>query len=185
MEEVSNESNILPINIISEKIYFVRGENVMLDKDLAILFEVKTIRLREQVKRNIEKFPLHFLFQLTNNEIEMMVSQNAIPSRQHLGGALPYVFTEYGVLQLANVLRSKTATKMSIRIIEVFIKMRELLSTHKEILYKIEQLEQKGVESDKNFTAIFEYLKQLEKLRNDEIEFKKRPRVGYRSSKSL
>lgn len=75
----------------------------MLDRDLAELFEVKSIRLREQVKRNAEKFPVHFMFQLTNEEVEVMVSQNAIPSRQHLGGSLPYVFTEHGVLQLANV----------------------------------------------------------------------------------
>jgi hypothetical protein len=75
----------------------------MLDRDLAELFDVKAIRLREQVRRNTEKFPVHFMFQLTLEEVEIMVSQNAIPSKQHLGGYLPLVFTEHGVLQLANV----------------------------------------------------------------------------------
>jgi len=89
----------------------------MLDRDLAELFDVKAIRLREQVKRNIEKFPLHFMFQLTNEEVDNMVSHFAIPSKQHLGGTLPYVFTEHGVLQLANVLKSQRATQMSIKII--------------------------------------------------------------------
>jgi hypothetical protein len=97
---------MLPDEVITSKIYLVRKEKIMLDRDLAELFDVKAIRLREQVKRNLEKFPQHFIFQLTDKEVDSMVSQNAIPSKQHLGGALPYVFTEHGVLQLANVLKS-------------------------------------------------------------------------------
>lgn len=80
----------------------------MLDKDLAALYGVKPIRLREQVKRNINRFPDRFMFQLTENEVTFMVSQNAIPSKQHLGGTLPYAFTEHGVLMLANVLKKAT-----------------------------------------------------------------------------
>lgn len=143
MEQKKNISIILPNDVITSKIYLIRGEKLMLDRDLAMLFDVKPIRLREQVKRNIEKFPVHFMFRLTTQEVETMVSQNAIPSKQHLGGALPFVFTEYSVLQLANVLKSYRATQVSIKIIEVFIKMRELLSTHKEILQKLDQLEKK------------------------------------------
>jgi hypothetical protein len=90
-----NDNIMLPDEVITSKIYLIRGEKVMLDRDLAELFDVKSIRLREQMKRNIEKFPSHFPFQLTNEEVEIMVSQNAIPSRQHLGGSLPYVFTEH------------------------------------------------------------------------------------------
>ena len=100
----------------------------MLDRDLAELFNAKAIRLREQVKRNKEKFPLHFMFQLSEEEVEIMVSQNTIPSKQHLGGSLPYAFSEYGVLQLANVLKSARATQVSIKVIEVFVKMREMLT---------------------------------------------------------
>jgi hypothetical protein len=81
---------------ISSKILTLRGQQVMLDRDLAGLYGVKSIRLREQVKRNNERFPDDFMFQLTDNEVELMVSQNAIPSKQHLDGALPYAFTEEG-----------------------------------------------------------------------------------------
>ncbi len=86
----------------------------MLDRDLAALYGVKAIRLREQVKRNLSKFPSHFMFQLTEQEVEIMVSQNAIPSKQNLGGTLPYAFTEHGVLMLANVLKSERAVQVCI-----------------------------------------------------------------------
>jgi hypothetical protein len=99
----------------------------MLDRDLAELYGVKAIRLREQVKRNPGRFPENFTFQLTEKEVENMVSQNAIPSKQHLGGYLPYAFTEHGLLMLANVLKSDQAITMSIRIIEIFVKLREVL----------------------------------------------------------
>jgi hypothetical protein len=87
-----------------------------------------------------EKFPKHFMFQLTEDEANSMVSQNAIPSKQHLGGSLPYVFTEHGVLQLASVLKSERVTQMSIKIIEVFVKMREMLLTHKDLLLEMEEI---------------------------------------------
>jgi len=88
---------ILPDEVIMSKIYFIRNQKVMLDKDLADLYDVKAIRLREQVKRNPERFPENFMFQLTEKEVDIMVSQNATPSRQYLGGHLPFVFTEHGV----------------------------------------------------------------------------------------
>jgi hypothetical protein len=182
MSESAKNIAILDEVVVS-KIYVIRGEKVMLDRDLAVLFDVKAIRLREQVKRNIEKFPLHFMFQLTSEEVEIMVSQNAIPSRKHLGGALPYVFTEHGVLQLANVLKSDRASQVSIKIIEVFIKMRKLLATHKEILQKLERIEKKDLEQDDKIMLIFEYLKQLEKTKQEELEYKNRPRIGFKPSK--
>jgi hypothetical protein len=118
---MSEEINT-PQEVVMSKIYEIRGEKVMLDRDLAELYDVKAIRLREQVKRNIEKFPNHFMFQLTEDEVNSMVSQNAIPSKKHLGGSLPYVFSEHGILQLANVLKGKIATQMSIKIIDVLYK---------------------------------------------------------------
>ena len=121
---------------IMSKIYYIRKQRVMLDKDLAGLYGVQSIRLREQVKRNTGRFPATFMFQLTKEEVEIMLSQNAIPSKKHLGGFLPYAFTEHGILMLANVLRSETAIEVSIRLIEIFVKMRELLSSHKDILLK-------------------------------------------------
>jgi len=100
---------IIPEEFINSKIYVTRDIKVMLDRDLADLFNVKAIRLREQVKRTKEQFPLHFMFQLSEGEVEIMVSQNAIPSKQHFGGFLPYAFSEYGVLQLNNVLKINIA----------------------------------------------------------------------------
>mgnify|MGYP001170011570 CR=1 FL=1 len=91
---------LIPVEIIEKKIYLIRGHKVMLDKDLASLYDVKPIRLREQVKRNMKRFPDDFMFQLNDQEIDSMVSQNAIPSRKHLGGYNPYVFTEQGVAML-------------------------------------------------------------------------------------
>jgi hypothetical protein len=101
-----SENKIESLELIESKIYTIRGMQVMLDKDLAAFYRVKPIRLREQVKRNIKRFPSDFMFQLTNEEADHMVSQNAIPSRKHLGGSLPYVFTEQGVGALSAVLTS-------------------------------------------------------------------------------
>ncbi|NBP71293.1 MAG: ORF6N domain-containing protein [Cytophagia bacterium] len=152
---------LIPEEVVMNKIYLIRNHKVMLDRDLAELYGVKTIRLREQVKRNSERFPDNFMFQLTESEVERMVSQNAIPSRQHLGGYLPYVFTEHGVLMLANVLKSEQAITMSIRIIEIFVKLGEVLLTHKDILLKLEQLEKRAVRQDEDIKLIFKYLREL------------------------
>ena len=179
MIEDKGNQLILPDEAIINKIYLIRGKKVMLDKDLAELYDVKALRLRQQVKRNMERFPENFMFRLTEEETELMVSQNAIPSRQHLGGHLPYVFTEHGVLMLANVLKSEQAIKVSIRIIEIFIKIREMLIMHTDILLKLEKLEQKVVGHDKKILLIFEYLKQLEQSRQQQDDHAKRKRIGF------
>ena len=127
--------------IILNKIYYIRKQKIMLDRDLAELYGVQAIRLREQVKRNLDRFPSNFMFQLTAKEVKAMVSQNAIPSKQQLGGFLPYAFTEHGVLMLASVLKSKQALDVSIRVIEIFVKMREMLSTNKDILLHMQKME--------------------------------------------
>lgn len=176
---------VVPEETIVSKIYLVRRKKIMLDKDLAELYEVKAFRLREQVKRNIDRFPVNFMFRLTEEEIDLMVSQNAIPSKQHLGGHLPYVFTEHGVLMLANVLRSKRAIKMSIRIIEVFVKVRELLLTHKDILLKLEKIEQQLSGHDEKISLIFEYLKQLEQANQQEPVVKERKRIGFKRNSEV
>ncbi len=155
------KSIIIPDEIIISKIYVVRGQKVMLDRDLAELYGVEPRRLREQVKRNKMRFPDNFMFQLTQEEVENMVSQNAIPSKQHLGGYQPYVFTEHGVLMLANILKSESATQMSIYIIEIFVRLREMLVTHKDILLKLEQIEKKITGHDEDIQMIFSALKQL------------------------
>ncbi|SDZ85202.1 ORF6N domain-containing protein [Pedobacter hartonius] len=123
----------IPDEILLNRIYLIREQKVMLDKGLADLYDVKAIRLREQVKRNPDRFPANFMFQLTFEEALNMVSQNAIPSKQQLGGTLPYAITEHGILMLSNVLRSEGAIAMSICIIELFVKLREMMVLHKNV----------------------------------------------------
>jgi hypothetical protein len=171
---------MIPDEVIIGKIYLIRGMKVMLDRDLAELYDVKAIRLREQVKRNSGRFPENFMFQLTEKEVDTMVSQNAIPSKKHLGGYLPYAFTEHGVLMLANVLKSDRAIKASIRIIEIFVRLREMLQTHKEILEKLAEMERKYTDHDDKIMLIFEYLKQLEQTKQKELEQKNRPKIGFK-----
>ncbi|MCB0395387.1 MAG: ORF6N domain-containing protein [Flavobacteriales bacterium] len=175
MTESSQNSLQVPDEVLMNKIYLIRGEKVMLDRDLAVLFGVKPIRLREQVKRNKGKFPGHFMFRLNDDEVGKLVSQNAIPSVKHLGGTLPYVFTEYGLLQLANILRSERATLMSIRIIEVFVAMRKMLHTHQNLLLKMEQLEKRLTDQDGKVKLLFDYLRQFIKEREEP-----RTRVGFK-----
>ena len=158
-----------------KKIHFIRNQKVMLDKDLAELYGVIPRRLREQVKRNRARFPPHFMFQLTENEADSMVSQNATPSRKQFGGSLPYAFTEHGVLMLANVLTNKTAIAVSLRLVELFVRMREILSANKEVLLKLDQLEKKIKGYDDDIQMIFRALKQL--LNSPA---KSRTRIGYR-----
>jgi hypothetical protein len=175
MAMAKTKTSTITDNVVMSKIYHVRGHRIMLDRDLANLYGVKAIRLREQVKRNPGRFPDNFMFQLSKNEVEAMVSQNAIPSKKHLGGTLPYAFTEHGVLMLANVLRSESAIKMSIRIIELFVKLREAMLMHKDILLKIERLEKTEIQQNGDIKVIFKYLKEL--LTQKE---KPMPRIGFR-----
>jgi hypothetical protein len=174
--------SVIPDEVIASKIYLIRGQKVMLDKDLAELYETETRTLIQAVKRNIDIFPEHFMFQLTNQEFTILRSQTVISS---WGGQryLPYVFTEHGVLQLASVLKSTRARKMSVRIIEVFVKMREMLATHKEFLHKLEQIEKKDIEQDQKIMLIFEYLKQLEKTKQEDLELKPRKKIGFKRRK--
>ena len=178
---VKKESvSVVPDEIVMNKIYIIRNHKVMLDRDLAELYGVKSIRLREKVKRNITKFPEHFMFQLTEIEVEIMVSQNAIPSKSHLGGTLPFVFTEHGILMLANVLKSDRAVLVSIRIIELFVKLREMLLANTELKYEIEKIKRKLDNQDKNMEIVFRYLDELlDKKENP----KPRVKIGYKLPK--
>lgn len=133
----------------------------MLDSDLAKLYGIETRRLKEQVNRNKNRFPAHYMFELTKEEYESLRSQNAILKQGGHSKYLPYVFTEHGVLMLANVLKSERAIEMSIKIIDVFVKLREMLLTNKDILLKLEQLERKVINHDEHIKLIFEAVKKL------------------------
>jgi len=167
-----SEISLIPEETIEGKILLIRGKKVILDRDLALLYGVKTIRLREQVKRNSERFPEDFTFQLTKGEANMLVSQNAIPSKRSLGGYLPYVFTEHGTLMAANVIKSSIAIQASITIVRTFTKLREMILTHKDLQKKIVAMEGKY---DKQFKVVFDALRSL-------IEPPEKPkkRIGYR-----
>lgn len=133
----------------------------MLDRDLAALYGVKPIALRQQVKRNKDRFPKDFMFQLTAAEAESLLSQSVIPSRRSLGGFTPYAFTEQGVAMLSSVLRSKRAVIVNIQIMRAFVKLREMLATHRELARKLAQLEKRIEGHDEEITAIFEAIRQL------------------------
>lgn len=169
---------IIPNELIENKIYLIRNVKVMLDRDLAILFDVKPYRLREQISRNPDKFPKHFMFRLNEVETEIMVSQNAIPSKQALGGSLPYVFTEHGILQLSNVVKSEKATQMSIKIIEIFVNMREYLSNNLSSKIDIEEIKRRLDNNDKNVELLFSYLDEMMEKQDKKVE---RNKIGYKN----
>ena len=132
--------DIIPPEAVINKIYVFRDVKVMLDRDLAELYGVETRRLNEQVKRNINRFPLDFMFQLDKKEFENLISQNATSNQ---GGVrkLPYVFTEQGVSMLSSVLNSERAINVNIQIMRTFTKLRQMLSSHEDLRKKIESME--------------------------------------------
>lgn len=151
-------SDLIPQEVIESRILLFRGKKVMLDKDLATLYRVRPIALRQQIKRNKNRFPEDFMFQLTDQEVEILVSQNVIPSKRNLGGYLPYAFTEQGVAMLSSVLNSERAIQVNIQIMRTFTKLKEIIMTHKDLQKKIEDMERKY---DQQFKVVFDAIKQL------------------------
>ena len=152
----------------------------MIDSDLAELYGVTTKRLNEQVKRNIKRFPEDFMFQLTEQEKQEVVAICDHLERLKFSPNLPYAFTEHGAVMLASVLNSDRAIIVNIQIVRVFSRMRLLLETHTEILRKLEQLQNKDVEQDRQILLIFEYLKQLEQTKQQEPAQNLRKRIGFK-----
>lgn len=172
---------IIPDEVLISKIYQIRGQKVMLDSDLAELYGVETKRLKEQVKRNIERFPQKYMFELTEEEFAVLRSQNAT-SKDGRGGAryLPMVFTEHGVLQLSNVLKSTRAIEVSFKIIDVFVKLREMLSGNTALQLEIEYIKKRLNNQDKNMEIVFQYLDEL--LEKKEEPQPERKIIGYKIS---
>jgi phage regulator Rha-like protein len=165
---------ILQDEIIISKIYNIRGLKVMMDKDLAEMYGVETKQLKRQVKRNIDRFPEEFMFELTSNEFENMRSQNGTTS---WGGSryLPFAFTEHGVLMLSSVLNSPTAIQVNIKIIKVFTKLREIFIDNKDVLLKLEKLDKKIMNigfdvkmHDGEIESIFSLIDEWRKEREEE-----------------
>ena len=146
---------------IEKKIYFFRETKVMLDRDLAELYDVETRVLIQAVKRNIERFPEEFMFRLTKDEMKSLRSQNVILKRGQHYKYLPYVFTEQGVAMLSSVLKSKKAIQINIAIMKIFIQLREASYSHKELLVKINLLEKRFNKHDEDIKSIFAAIKHL------------------------
>jgi hypothetical protein len=149
---------LTPDELVDRHIYVIRNQRVMLDRDLAGLYLVKAIALRQQVKRNMDRFPKDFLFQLHVREIEHLVSQNVIADERSLGGSKPYAFTEQGVAMLSSVLTSKRALQVNIAIMRAFVRMREMLIDHQDPLRKIQDMELKY---DDQFHEVFDAIRAL------------------------
>ncbi len=170
-------SNLVPIERIENKIYLIRGQKVMLDSDLAALYQVPTSRLNEQVKRNLDRFPGDFMFRLTEKEFYALMSQNAISKR---GGRrkMPYVFAEQGVAMLSSVLKSKRAVQVNIAMMRAFVKLRKILATHKDLAQKLSKLEDKFEKRFKKNEAqiqlVFDAIRKLIEVKN-----KPKKKIGF------
>lgn len=155
----------MPEETVVRRIHLIRGQKVMLDSNLADLYQVPTFRLNEAVKRNIGRFPEDFMFQLTKEEVAGLRSQFAMSNKEKTkrGGrrTLPYAFTEHGVAMLSSVLNSDRAVQMNILIVRAFVKLREAMATHQELAHKIDALERKYQDHDSEIQAIFGAIKEL------------------------
>jgi hypothetical protein len=171
-----SDQSLLSEETISNKIYFIRNQKVMLDSDLALLYGVETKRLNEQVKRNETRFPLDFMFQLTGTEFHNLKSQVATSS---WGGTrkLPFAFTEHGVLMLSSVLKSDKAIQTNIQIMRIFTKVRQMLLDTTEMKIDILQIQKKLENHDKNIELVFSYLDELTEKKENE---NKRVKIGYK-----
>ena len=169
-------NSFVPVELIEKKIYLIRGHKVMLDSDLAELYKVETRTLIQAVKRNINRFPSDFMFQLDYQEVASLRSQIVI-SKTGRGGRRyqPYVFTEQGVAMLSSVLNSERAIEVNIAIMRAFVKLREMLSTNKELAHKLAQLERKIEKHDDEIKLIFDAIRQLMTPTEP-----KRKKIGFR-----
>ena len=169
----------IPQEVILSKIYEIRGEKVMLDRDLAELYGVETKYLKRQVKRNLQRFPDDFMFELSEQEFKDWRSQFVTSNKDKMGlRYAPYAFTEDGVAQLSTVLNSSRAINVNLQIIRLFSKMRKMLLTHKDLLLKLEEMEKKISGQDMKIGQIFNYLKQFIK----EQETPREP-IGFKPKK--
>ena len=153
--------SLLPLELIERRIYIIRSQKVMLSTQLAELYNVEVRVLVQAVKRNIDRFPSDFMFQLSKGEFENLKSQIVISSWGGARRSRPYAFTEQGVAMLSSILNSKKAIKVNIQIMRAFVKLREILSTHKELAQKLKELELKIDSHDQQIQAIFDVINQL------------------------
>jgi len=177
VERIKKEDALI-IKDVGSLIITLRNQKVIIDRDLAEIYGVETRRLNEQVKRNPDRFPEDFMFQLTKEEADFWVrsrSQFAILKRGTNVKYLPYAFTEYGAIMAANVLNSRQAVRMSVFVVRAFVKLREMLTTHKELAHKLAELERKLQNHDESIRSLVVAIRQL----MTSPEPKRRP-IGFR-----
>ena len=172
----------IPEAIVASKIITIRDEKVILDVHLAELYGVETRTLKQAVRRNRDRFPADFMYELNDTEADAVVSQNVIPSKRNLGGAVPYAFTENGVAMLSGILNSKKAIEVNIAIMRAFTLLRKMLFLPKDIIKEIEQIKMQIKEYDNHFLLIFEYLKQFEEAKQKELQLQTRRKIGFSRS---
>lgn len=174
---------ITPVEALVNKIFVIRGQKVMLDRDLAELYGVETFRLNEQVKRNILRFPEDFMFQLNREEFRNLISQIAISS---WGGTrkLPYAFTEQGVAMLSGIINSPKAIEMNIAIMRAFVAMRKLALTNKMVAEKLLKIEEKLGSHDAQLNEIYTAIENLLDKKAEEKKWDERERIGFKTGKN-
>ncbi len=180
MNENINEKFIVLKEIIANKILLIRNQKVMIDSDIAELYGVTTKRLNEQVKRNINRFPSNFMFELTKKEKAQVVANCDHLEKLKFSPVLPKVFTEHEIMMLANVLTSERAIQVSIQIIEVFIKMREMLTDNLSLKLEVEEIKKKLSNHSKNIELVFNYLDELMERKDNK---KPRKQIGYKANR--
>jgi phage regulator Rha-like protein len=177
----STNNLTIPDEVIMNKIYLIRGKKVMLDRDLAELYGIETKVLKQTVRRNIKRFPSDFLYEMTIEELQDWRSQIVTSKADKKGLRYsPFCFTEHGVIMLASVINSDRAININVQIVRIFTKMREMLASHKETLHKLVKIEHKLAEHDNQILVIFQYLKQLEQVKQQELDQQNRKRLGYK-----
>lgn len=176
-----NISISIPDEVIMSKIYLIRDTKVMLDRDLAHLYGIETKVLKQTVRRNIKRFPLDFMFEMSDEEFKEWRSHFVTSNTDKMGLRYPpFCFTEHGVLMLSSVLNSEIAVNVNIQIIRIFSKMREMLLVHKEFLLQLEQMQYKLAKHDNNIMLIFKYIKQLEQKKQHKTDQQNRKRIGFK-----
>jgi hypothetical protein len=174
----------IPDEVIMSKIYLIRGQKVMLDRDLAGLYEVETKQLKRAVRRNMDRFPDDFMFELSKAELAEWRSQFGTSNSEIMGLRVsPFAFTEHGVIMLASVLNSEKAIKVNLQIVRIFIRMREIMISNKEILFRLERMERNLADHDAQIISILDYMGQLEETKQQEQDQKNRKRIGFKTSK--
>lgn len=180
---MSKFKNEITDEVVLRKIYLLRAKNIMIDADLAELYGVSTTRLNEQVKRNIQRFPEDFMFQITKVEKEYLIENGIGPGKLKFSPKLPFVFTELGIAMLSSILNSSTAIQVNISVMRIFIKMRNYPKDLAEIISKIQQMDQQTESNSKSIELLFEYMDEVMQAKEEIISKPQRKQIGFKVPK--